>query len=215
MLRSGPGRDGAECGDRLRRRNFDHVSLVDLRSEPLLGFTPTGVRTDAAEYALDVVVLATGFDAMTGALTRIDVRGRGGASLAQHWSEGPRTVLGFMAAGFPNLFMIHGPGSPSVLAQMIMGAEFQIDWLGDLLVHLRARGARAVAVTRPAEDAWSREVARAADATIYPQADSWYLGANIPGKPRVFSVYVGGFERYCAACEAVAMRGYEGFDVEP
>jgi cation diffusion facilitator CzcD-associated flavoprotein CzcO len=191
--------------------NRDNVDLVDLRSEPIVTLTEHALRTAKGEFPLDVIIYATGFDAMTGALTRIDVTGRGGRQLAEHWREGPRSYLGFVIAGFPNLFMIHGPGSPSVLAQMIMAGEWQAEWIADLVAHVGRSGLRCVDTTTDAEDDWAAQVAAAAEHTLYPLADSWYVGANIPGKPRVFGIYVGGFDKYVAACQAAAERGYEGF----
>jgi cation diffusion facilitator CzcD-associated flavoprotein CzcO len=191
--------------------NRDNVDLVDLRAEPITELTQTTLRTAAREFGVDVLVYATGFDAMTGALTRIDVTGRGGRRLAEHWREGPRSYLGFVVAGFPNLFMIHGPGSPSVLAQMIMAGEWQAEWIADIIAYLRDSGLNCADTTDEAEEYWAGEVRAAAERTLYPLADSWYVGANIAGKPRVFGIYVGGFDKYVAACEAAAVRGYDGF----
>jgi cation diffusion facilitator CzcD-associated flavoprotein CzcO len=191
--------------------NRDNVDLVDLRSEPITGLTETGLRTADREFPLDAIIYATGFDAMTGALTRIEVTGRGGLRLAEHWREGPRSYLGFVVGGFPNLFMIHGPGSPSVLAQMIMAGEWQAEWIAGFIAHLRDSGLNCADTTTEAEEYWAGEVQAAAERTLYPLADSWYVGANIAGKPRVFGIYVGGFDKYVAACEAAAVRGYDGF----
>ena len=191
--------------------NRPNVTLVDLRTSPIEAFTPRGLRTRDAAYALDSVVFATGFDAMTGALLAIDVRGRGGASLRDRWSAGPRTYLGLAIAGFPNLFTITGPGSPSVLSNMIVSIEQHVDWIADCISHLRARGLRVVEASVEAEDAWVAHVNELGDATLYPRARSWYTGANVPGKPRVFMPYVGGVNAYRRVCDDVAARGYAGF----
>jgi cation diffusion facilitator CzcD-associated flavoprotein CzcO len=191
--------------------NRPNVTLVDVRSNPITEITPAGLRTTAAEYELDILIYATGFDAMTGSMTRMNVTGAGGARLTDKWVNGPTNYLGFLVAGFPNLFMIHGPGSPSVLAQMIMSAEWQVDWLHDRIAYMREHGFTRVDTTERWEDSWGREVEAAADATLFQRADSWYLGANIPGKPRVFMVYVGGFDNYARRCNEVVDAGYEGF----
>jgi cation diffusion facilitator CzcD-associated flavoprotein CzcO len=191
--------------------NRDNVTLVDVRANPITEITPTGLRTTAGEYDLDILIYATGFDAMTGSLTRMNVTGEGGVRLEDKWANGPTNYLGFLVAGFPNLFMIHGPGSPSVLAQMIMSAEWQIDWLHDRISYLLEQGYACVGTTEQWEESWAREVEAAADATLYKKADSWYLGANIPGKPRVFMVYIGGFDNYTRRCNEAVDNGYEGF----
>ena len=190
--------------------NRPNVTLVDIRTSQIDEITPRGVRANGREYAADVLVLATGFDAMTGALFRIDIRGRGGMPLREKWADGPRTYLGLATASFPNLFTITGPGSPSVLANMIMGIEQHVDWIADCIAHLRSRGLGCIEAQRDAEDAWVAHVNEIAGRTIYPTCNSWYLGANIPGKPRVFMPYLG-FPRYVAKCDEVARRGYEGF----
>jgi len=191
--------------------NRANVSLVDVRATPIEAITPTGLRTAAAGYDVDSIVFATGFDAMTGALTAIEISGRGGARLADKWAAGPRTYLGLMTAGFPNLFMITGPGSPSVLSNMIVSIEQHVDWLTDCLLHARARGYSAIEPTQDAEDGWVAHVNEVAHRTLYPKASSWYMGANIPGKPRVFLPYIGGVGVYREICDGVAARGYEGF----
>jgi cation diffusion facilitator CzcD-associated flavoprotein CzcO len=191
--------------------NRDNVHLVDVRSSPITGVTPGGLATTSGEYGLDVIVFAIGFDAITGALLEIDIRGRNGRSLADKWSQGPRTYFGLCVADFPNLFMITGPGSPSVLSNMVISIEQHVDWIADCLVHLGDRGIDRIEASPGAEDAWGRHVNELADATLYPQASSWYVGANIPGKPRVFMPYVGGCGNYRRECEDVVERGYEGF----
>ena len=194
--------------------NRANVTLVDLRATPIEAITPTGIRTTGADHPVDSIVYATGFDALTGALLRIDIRGRDGQALALKWAEGPRSYLGLMAAGFPNLFTITGPGSPSVLSNMIVSIEQHVDWIDGCLAHLRAHGAASLEPTAEAEQAWMSHVGEVAQATLYPQANSWYMGANIPGKPRVFMPYVGGVGAYRQKCDAVAANGYEGFRLE-
>jgi cation diffusion facilitator CzcD-associated flavoprotein CzcO len=193
--------------------NRDNVSLIDLRKEPIRRITPTGVQTEREHFDADVIVYATGFDAMTGALNRIDIRGRGGALLRDEWTDGPRTLLGLQVAGFPNFFIITGPGSPSVLNNMVMGIEHHVDWIGACLVHLRDRGLRAIEPTADAQEAWVEHVASLVKGTIRASeaCNSWYLGANVPGKPRVYMAYVGGQPLYREKCEAIASAGYEGF----
>jgi cyclohexanone monooxygenase len=191
--------------------NRDNVTLVDLRRRPIEAITPHGVRTADADYALDDLVFATGFDAMTGALLRIDVRGCGGQALRDAWAAGPRTHLGLAVAGFPNLFMITGPGSPSVLSNMIVSIEQHVDWIADCLIHLRERGLASIEATPVAQDAWVAHVNALGAMTLYPRAKSWYMGANVPGKPRVFMPYVGGVGIYRQKCEDVAAKGYAGF----
>jgi cyclohexanone monooxygenase len=191
--------------------NRANVTLVDLRRSPIEAIMPDGIRTREATYALDSIVFATGFDAMTGALLAIDIAGRGGRTLREVWAHGPRTYLGLTVSGFPNLFMITGPGSPSVISNMIVSIEQHVDWIADCLGHLRARGATTIEAQPAAEDAWTAHVVEAGERTLYPRADSWYTGANIPGKPRVLLPYLGGFATYRRRCDEVATRGYEGF----
>ena len=191
--------------------NRDNVTLVDLREAPLQTFTATGVRTAKADYALDAVVFATGFDAMTGALDRIDIRGTDGQRLKDKWAAGPRTYLGLATAGFPNFFIITGPGSPSVLASMTVGIEHHVEWIAQCIDWLARLGATRIEADHAAEDAWVAHVNTVAARTLMQGCNSWYVGANIPGKPRVFLPYVGGFPRYAAKCSDVAAKGYEGF----
>ncbi|MGY1814671.1 flavin-containing monooxygenase [Blastococcus sp. SYSU D00820] len=191
--------------------NRDDVRLVNLRREPFVEITPTGVRTTAATYDLDVLVYATGFDAMTGAVTRIDVVGPRGDRIADTWADGPLTYLGVGVPGFPNLFPVTGPGSPSVLANMILAAEQQVDWLLDLVTYCRAHGIDQVEARRDAAETWTRHVDDAAHQTLFVQARSWYLGANIEGKKRVFMPYIGGFGTYRRICDEVGADGYRGF----
>jgi cation diffusion facilitator CzcD-associated flavoprotein CzcO len=191
--------------------NRPNVDLVDLKATPIDRITPGGLKTTDRDYPLDVLVFATGFDAVTGALLAIDVRGVGGASLRDVWRDGPRTNLGLMVAGFPNLFTITGPGSPSVLANVIAAIEQHVDWIARCLDYMRANGFDRIDADPQAQDAWAVEVQKVADGTLFPLANSWYNGDNIPGKPRVFLAYVGGYPAYAARCEEVAAAGYEGF----
>lgn len=191
--------------------NRDDVDLVDLRETPIERITPTGVRTTAGEVGLDVLVFATGFDAMTGALLRPEIVGRGGETLREHWDAGPRTYLGVGVAGFPNLFVIAGPGSPSLLSNVLLSIEAHVDWLADLLDHARDRGATVVEADPGAEARWVEQVNARAEATLYPRADSYYMGTNVPGKPRVFTPYVGGVRGYRRILESVVADGYDGF----
>ncbi|WP_309646388.1 NAD(P)/FAD-dependent oxidoreductase [Phenylobacterium sp.] len=191
--------------------NRDNVTLVDVAKAPIQAITPTGLRTSAAEYEFDAIVFAIGFDAMTGALNNIDIRGRGGVALKDRWAEGPRTYLGLMVAGFPNLFTVTGPGSPSVLCNMAVAIEQHVGWIADCIEYLGGRQVAAIEATDAAQDAWVAHVNEVADTTLYPQANSWYLGANVPGKPRVFMPYIGGFPVYREKCEQVAADDYEGF----
>ena len=192
--------------------NRDNVTLVNARATPIEELTETGLRTsDGTNYEFDAIVFATGFDAMTGALKEIDIRVGNGPTLAEKWAGGPTTYLGLMVAGFPNMFTITGPGSPSVKTQMIVAIEQHLDWIADCLGTMRQRGMARIEPTPDAERDWVQHVNDVADSTLYPLANSWYVGANIPGKPRVFMPYVGGFAGYKKKCDAVAANGYEGF----
>ncbi|PIB95885.1 NAD(P)/FAD-dependent oxidoreductase [Caulobacter sp. X] len=189
--------------------NRDNVTLVDLRETPIETITAKGVRTTAGEIPVDIIVFALGFDAMTGALTRIDIRGRGGRLLREAWAEGPKTYLGLAVAGFPNLFTVTGPGSPSVLTNVLTAGEQHVDWIFDAIAHVRAGNAGVMEATPEAQEAWVAHVNEEADKTLFPRAASWYMGANVPGKPRVFMPYVG--EDYKKRCDRVAAEGYAGF----
>jgi cation diffusion facilitator CzcD-associated flavoprotein CzcO len=193
--------------------NRANVTLVDVKSAPITEITPNGLRTGDCNYEFDSIVFATGFDAMTGALTRIDIRGRNGLALRDKWEAGPRTYLGIMTAGFPNLFMITGPGSPSVLSNMIVSIEQHVDWISDCIAWLRTHGLDCIEASLEAEDAWVDHVNEVAYGTLYPSANSWYMGANIPGKPRVFMPYIGGVGAYRGICSDIAAKGYDGFRV--
>ena len=191
--------------------NRPNVTLADIRSNPIEEITENAVRVGGKDYEIDALVLATGFDAMTGSVAKIDIRGRDGRTLNQKWAEGPRTYLGLMSAGFPNLFVITGPGSPSVLSNMIVSIEQHVDWIADCLGYMRERGLDTMEAQMDAEDKWVAHVNEVAYATLYPQANSWYMGANIPGKPRIFMPYIGGVGPYRKICNDVAAKGYEGF----
>ncbi|MBM4227106.1 MAG: NAD(P)/FAD-dependent oxidoreductase [Gammaproteobacteria bacterium] len=190
--------------------NRDNVLLVDVSKEPIAEITPTGVRVGDRVYEVDAIVFATGFDAMTGALNRIDIRGRGDLALREKWAAGPRTYLGLTTAGFPNLFTISGPGSPSVLTCMITSIEQHVEFIGDTIDHLRAKQLRLIEATEDAEEAWVTHVNEVAAGTLLNSCNSWYLGANIPGKRRVFMPYVG-FPPYVEKCNEVVANDYEGF----
>ena len=190
--------------------NRDNVTLVDVSKTPVDEITPDGLVVDGRSYAFDVIVMATGFDAMTGALLKVAIRGRSGESLQDKWAAGPRTYLGLMSAGFPNLFMVTGPGSPSVLTNMLPSIEQHVEWIAGCLGYLGERGLDRIEPTAEAEDDWVDHVNNLADATLYPTCNSWYLGANVPGKPRVFMPHIG-FPTYVRRCEQVVASGYEGF----
>ena len=172
---------------------------------------PAGVRTRAATHQLDSIVFATGYDAVTGSLDRIDIRGRGGAALKAKWAHGPRTCLGLMSAGFPNLFLITGPQSPSVLTNVVVAIEQHVDWIAGCLGHMQSRGLRVVEPTVGAEDDWVAHADQVASKTLHASTNSWYTGANIPGKPRTFLPYIGGLNNYSVICDEVAAAGYRGF----
>jgi cation diffusion facilitator CzcD-associated flavoprotein CzcO/acetyl esterase/lipase len=191
--------------------NLPHVHLVDLRKDPIRTITEKGIDTASRSYVFDVIVFATGFDAMTGAIVAVDVTGREGMTLKKKWAEGPRTYLGLMTTGFPNFFTITGPGSPSVLSNMVVSIEQHVDWIGACLAHMREQRLDVVEPTPVAEAGWVQHVNDYADITLFPRADSWYMGANVPGKPRVFLPYIGGVDRYRRACDEVVQRGYLGF----
>ncbi|MDX6538027.1 MAG: hypothetical protein QOD37_2368 [Gaiellales bacterium] len=193
--------------------NRPNVRLVSIRERPIDEITERGLRIGDEEFAFDALVLGTGFDAMTGALLAVDPRGRNGLSLREKWASGPRTALGLMISGFPNLFTVTGPGSPSVLSNMMVSIEQHVDWIADCIAHLREHGLSAIEPTPATEHAWVEHVRAAGEASLYPRAKSWYMGANIPGKPRVLMPYVGGVGAYRARCEAVAERGYDGFSL--
>jgi cyclohexanone monooxygenase len=191
--------------------NRPNVALVDIRSNPIEEITANAVRTGGKDYEVDALVLATGFDAMTGSVAKIDISGRNGQTLNAKWAEGPKTYLGVMSEGFPNLFIITGPGSPSVLSNMMVSIEQHVDWIADCIGYMRDRDLVAMEAKKDAEDSWVAHVNEVAHGTLYPQANSWYMGANIPGKPQIFMPYIGGVGVYRQICNDVAAKGYEGF----
>jgi cation diffusion facilitator CzcD-associated flavoprotein CzcO len=192
--------------------NRDNVSLVDVQKAPIQRITPDGLDTADAHYELDAIVFATGFDAMTGTLLRMDIRGRGGVSLAERWSDGvARNYIGLQVAGFPNMFTITGPGSPSVLSNMIISIEQHVDWIAECLADMARHGRTRIEATESAEASWVDHQVETTNATLFPQGNSWYIGANIPGKGRFFTPYPGGVGPYRAICDDVAGKDYEGF----
>ncbi|NDG14323.1 MAG: NAD(P)/FAD-dependent oxidoreductase [Betaproteobacteria bacterium] len=192
--------------------NRDNVQLVDIRSHPIECIDADGIQTTQAHYPLDTIVFATGFDAMTGSLLRMNISGRGGLALKDAWHAGPRTYLGLQVPGFPNMFTITGPGSPSVLCNLPPQIEQHVNWITDCIAYLQTHGIRQMEADAAASDDWVQQVNEAAHATLLPQVrHSWYLGANVPGKPRVFMPYAGGFARYRGICDEVAAQGYRGF----
>lgn len=191
--------------------NRENVSLVDVSNAPIERLTPKGIQTAEREYPFDAIVFATGFDAMTGALKRIDIRGSKGVSLTERWAEGPKTYLGLMVAGFPNMFTITGPGSPSVLSNMIPSIEQHVDWIAACIEDMRAEGHTRIEATDAAQDDWVAHNRDVAGQSLRSTCSSWYVGANVPGKPRVFMPYIGGYPAYVQKCEEVVANGYEGF----
>ncbi|NNC73795.1 MAG: NAD(P)/FAD-dependent oxidoreductase, partial [Sphingomonadaceae bacterium] len=187
--------------------NQDHVDLVDLRETPIERITAKGIETSEKAFEFDAIVFATGFDAMTGTLAKIDIAGRGGAKLKDKWADGPRTYLGLMTADYPNLFLVTGPQSPSVLSNMIVSIEQHVEWISDCIERVDQG---CIEPAQQAEDDWVEHNNLIANLTVYPYANSWYMGANIPGKPRIFTAYIGGVGEYRQICEAVATRGYAG-----
>ena len=194
--------------------NRDNVTLVDVKDAPIEEITESGLVTGGQSFAFDAIVFATGFDAMTGTLLKIDIQGRGGRTLGEKWEAGPRTYLGLMSEGFPNMFMITGPGSPSVLSNMMVSLQQHVDWVVDGLAYLRSGNLDTIEPMREAEDAWVEHVNVVAHRTLFPQANSWYMGANIPGKPRLFMPYIGGVGTYREKCDEIAAGGYKGFRLE-
>jgi acetyl esterase/lipase len=194
--------------------NLPHVRLVDLRKDPIATITETGIDTANESFEFDAIVFATGFDAMTGAIVGVDITGRDGVTLKEKWAEGPVTYLGLMTSGFPNLFMITGPGSPSVLSNMMVSIEQHVDWIADTLEYLREHDLDTIEPTELAETKWVQHNNEFADLTLMPSANSWYMGVNVPGKPQVFLPYPGGVGRYRATCDEVIERGYLGFALD-
>jgi cyclohexanone monooxygenase len=194
--------------------NLPHVKLVDVSRTPIERFTADGIEVDGVEYPLDAVVCATGFAAMTGSFDKIRITGRNGLTLSEKWRAGPRAYLGIASVGFPNLFMITGPGSPSVLASMIQAIEQHVDWLADCIGHMRDIGATSIEPVPADEDAWVEHVNDVSTVSLRSTCSSWYVGANIPGRPRVFMPYIGGFPIYVQKCNEVMSHGFDGFVLE-
>lgn len=196
--------------------NRDNVSLVDVRKEPIVEITPKGIRTAETEYELDILVFATGYEAMTGSLLKLNISGRGGVTLREKWEDGarPKTYLGLATAGFPNLFMITGPESPSVLSNMPVSIEQHVEWIGDCIEYLHEHGLDRIEAKEEAEEAWSRHCWEVADSTLFTKAQSWYTGANIHDKPVGFPIYLGGVGHYRNICTEIAEKGYEGFALQ-
>ena len=194
--------------------NLPHVKLVDVSKTPIERFTTDGIEVDGVEYPLDAIVCATGFAAMTGSYDRMRITGRDGVTLAEKWRAGPRAYLGVASTGFPNLFTITGPGSPSVLASMIQAIEQHVDWMADCMAHMRDIGAETVEPIQHYEDEWIEHVNEVSKVSLRSTCSSWYVGANIPGRPRVFMPYIGGFPIYVQKCNEVMTNGFEGFVME-
>jgi cation diffusion facilitator CzcD-associated flavoprotein CzcO len=191
--------------------NRDHVHLIDVEAQPIEAITPTGVRAQGKNFEVDALVIATGFDAMTGALTQVDIKGRNDASLQKRWADGPTSYLGLAMADFPNLFTVTGPGSPSVFTNMLPTIEQHVDWIADCIAYMKDRNYSAIEATPEAEAAWWEHVQDCVVEGLKATTNSWYLGANVAGKARVFMPYYGGFPNYCRKCEEVVAAGYEGF----
>jgi cation diffusion facilitator CzcD-associated flavoprotein CzcO len=192
--------------------NRDDVRLVDVEAAPVQQLTANGIRTTEAHYELDTIVFATGFDAMTGALLEMDIQGRE-ASLDQKWADGPRTYLGLGVHGFPNLFTITGPQSPSVLTNMPVSIEQHVEWIADCISHMLTAGYTRIEATETAETQWVSQTNVVADGMLFSEAESWYRGANVPGKPRIFTPYPGGFDTYRRICANAAEDDYDGFEL--
>lgn len=190
--------------------NRNNVELVDLRENNLIEITEGGLLMERGEIPVDVIVFATGFDAITGALLKIDIRGRDGLSLREAWADGPETWLGIGTAGFPNLFLVNGPGSPAGLANMVVLAEDNVNWIADCIAHMERAGAETIEADKAAQSEWAERLTEMAEASIYPLANSWYVGANVPGKPRKFVSHMD-YPEYLKACQQSAKAGYSGF----
>ncbi|MED5360888.1 MAG: NAD(P)/FAD-dependent oxidoreductase [Pseudomonadota bacterium] len=194
--------------------NRENVDLVDISEKPIQRITREGLIVNGREFEFDSIVFATGFDAMTGTLFNVDIRGRNDLALKEKWYAGPRTYLGLMSEAFPNLFMITGPGSPSVKSNMLVSIEQHVDFVTESIIHMREHGLGLMEPDVAAEDDWVDHVQEAANKTLFPRANSWYMGANIPGKPRLFMPYIGGVGTYRRICEEVVADNYEGFRFE-
>lgn len=191
--------------------NMPHVRLVNIKTSPIQEVLPNGIRTKDASYEVDAIVFATGYDAVTGAIIKIDIRGKGGQSLKEKWTAGPRCYLGLMSHGFPNLFFLTGPGSPSILTNVVVSIEQHVDWTARCIDHMEKKGVKAAEANQSEENAWVETVNGLAANTLFPSTASWFMGANIPGKPRVFLPYIGGLGKYTTVCEEVVANGYSGF----
>ena len=194
--------------------NRENVKLVDISKKPIQRLVTDGIIVDDQLYAFDSIIFATGFDAMTGSIFNVDIKGRDGLALKEKWNAGPKTYLGLMSASFPNLFMITGPGSPSVKSNMIMSIEQHVDLVIETLLSMRRKGLSVVEPELEAENKWVDHVQEVANKTLFPQANSWYMGANIPGKPRLFMPYIGGVGAYREICEEIVANNYRGFKFE-
>ena len=193
--------------------NRDNVTLIDVAERPIEAITQTSVRADGREFVVDMLVIATGFDAMTGAIMNVDIRGRADVSLRERWADGPSSYLGLAMVDFPNLFTVTGPGSPSVFTNMLPTIEQHVEWISECLAYMKARNRTVIEVERNAEKAWWAHVQSVAEKGLKASTDSWYLGANVAGKPRVFMPYYGGFPEYCRICEQVVADGFAGFAI--
>ena len=192
--------------------NRDNVNLVDIRETPIERITPAGIQTTNGEYPVDLIVFATGFDAVTGPLFALNLTGAGGVRLKNAWAQGPQSYLGLMVSDFPNLFTVNGPSSPSVLANMLQTIEHHVDWIVDCIAHMENNGLVRIDADEDAQVAWAQEVADMADKTLYTNANSWYMGANVPGKPPVFLMYIGGLDRYVERVDSIVAARYAGFN---
>jgi cation diffusion facilitator CzcD-associated flavoprotein CzcO len=193
--------------------NRPNVTLISVRKTPITAIDATGINTSETHVDVDAIVLATGFDAMTGAIGKIEIVGRNGKQLAEEWADGPRTYLGLGVDGFPNMFIVSGPGAPAVLANMVLHAEAHVNWIADAIAYLDGHPYIAIEATADAVDNWNLELRQRAEATLFPRANSWYTGANVPGKPRGFMLFLGGFAAYNDICNDVADAGYKGFNL--
>ncbi len=191
--------------------NRDNVSLISIKHTPIECIVANGIQTSARLHEFDCIVFATGYDAVTGALLKVDIRGEKGLSLREKWADGPRSNLGVMIAGFPNLFTVTGPGSPAVFSNMFVSIEQHVDWIANCIAYVRAQGKTHIATSEEAESAWLQHINELAAQTLFPQSTSWYMGDNIPGKPRAFMAYIGGVGTFRKTCDQVAASGYQGF----
>ena len=193
--------------------NRSNVTLVDVSDAPIDRIVPSGVLVGDTTHDVDAIIFATGYDAMTGAMAKMHIRGRDGLVLRDKWCKAPSSYLGIAVHGFPNLFTINGPGSPSALVNMVTGIEHHVDWISDCLKHLRETGSSTIEAEKPAEDIWVEHSREVGNASLRSACDSWYLGANVPGKPRVFMPYLGGFPAYAEKCATIVRNGYNGFSI--